>query len=204
VTSGAGAGREQHGKKDMTIKVAWIGVLAAAIPAVIVAFATILTEPGPQAPISKVPAIPPARSPYHSSGPTSCGKNILIQSPANNNLISHGGEGFTITGYACDMKDRSGWLLDLDLKNNYYYLNSAGSPPRPAFTGDGPFTFVDPSIGNDGDSDRRYGIVAVVASASCSKALESVAPDRAGNYEIPRLPRGCQAEDPSYVLVSRP
>jgi hypothetical protein len=36
------------------------------------------------------------------------------------------------------------------------------------------------------------------------KALESVAPDRAGNYEIPRLPRGCQAEDPSYVLVSRP
>jgi hypothetical protein len=186
----------------MTIKVAWIGVLAAAIPAVIAAFAAMLTEPGPPGPTAQVPAIPPASSPYHSSGPTSCGKNILIQSPVSNHLISHGGEGFTITGYACDMKGRSGWLLDLDLKNNYYYLNSAGSPPRPAFTGDGPLAFVDPSIGNDGDSGRRYGIVAVAASASCSMALESVEPDRAGNYEIPRLPRGCQAEDPSYVLVS--
>jgi|tagenome__1003787_1003787.scaffolds.fasta_scaffold19216236_1 hypothetical protein len=89
-------------------------------------------------------------------------------------------------------------------EKGHRYLNSAGSPPRPAFTGDGPFTFVDPSIGNDGDRGRRYGIVAVAASASCSKALKSVEPDRAGNYEIPRLPRGCQAEDPSYALVSRP
>lgn len=202
--SRARPGHERHGKKDIAIKVAWIGVLAAAVPAIIAAFATILTAPRPREPMTKAPATSPAPSRSPSPAPASCSKNILIQSPVKNYLISHGGKGFTITGYACGMNGRSGWLLDLDLKNDYYYLNSAGSSPRPAFTGDGFFAFFDPGIGNDGDRGRRYGIVAVPASASCSKALESVEPDNAGNYEIPRLPRGCQAEDPLYVLVSRP
>ena len=55
--------------------------------------------------------------------------------------VANGGQGVEVTGYACNMNGRTGWLFDYDYDadngDGYYYLNYTGSSHDPAIPGNG-------------------------------------------------------------------
>jgi hypothetical protein len=137
--------------------------------------------------------------------PSACSKKLQITAPQDGQKVT-GTTGAEITGTACGLRaDESAWVFDQDLYDQKYYLvYDPDIGPRAATSQDGKFAILDQPIGDPGDSEKPYSIVAVLASAQCKTSVMAKRPDTEGNYAFQPLPAGCQVIDQVQILESQP
>jgi hypothetical protein len=133
-----------------------------------------------------------------------CANNLTITSPRAGQYVANGLQGVEVTGTACGMSRKTGWLFDYDPNDGYYYLDYSTSSPTPVAVNNGGWAYYDTDIGNPGDKNQTYGITAVLASPSCTNELENAKPDSAGDFRFNTFPPGCQVEVTVDVVVTYP
>jgi hypothetical protein len=146
----------------------------------------------------------PANPSSATAGP-SCAKHIKITAPkAGTSVI--GTKGVLVTGTSCGLAvGDSVWVFEHDPFDGMYY---AVYDPDVGFKAvsshDGGFTILDKPIGDPGDADKRYAILALLANSQCSKGILATKPDSSENYVFQVLPAGCVVGDQTEILESQP
>jgi hypothetical protein len=141
--------------------------------------------------------------PWHHDNP--CTDNLAITSPSDGQTVtSSPTQGVKVTGTACNLNTRTGWLFDQDLDDGYYYVDYSTSFPTPVAVNNGSWAFYDAGIGNKGDKNVTYQITVVLASPLCTIELERAKPDSSGDFKFKNSPPGCQIEDTVAVVVTYP
>jgi hypothetical protein len=140
--------------------------------------------------------------PWHHDNP--CTTNLIIISPKGGRSVANGAQGIKITGTACGMSGKTGWLFDYDPNDQYFYLDYSTTLPSPVTVNNGNWAYYDMPIGNKGDQNQTYSITVVLASVACTNELEKAKPDSAGDFRFKTFPSGCQVEDTADVVVTYP
>lgn len=126
-------------------------------------------------------------------------RGIEIKSPTERQGV-HGAEGILITGTAGPFEKQALRVFDL-ADNGLYYLVDVG----PIAVQDGYWSLRYRHIG-DGQTDigRVFTMTAVLADASCERALDSAKPNHEGDRPFPQLPAGCRIMDQVKVVKIGP
>jgi hypothetical protein len=142
-----------------------------------------------------VAATPPTPSP--------CPKKLTIESPEAGAKVD-GATGTVIKGPVCGLSTgETVWVFEHDsYDNNYYLVYDPNVGLRSVTSGNGRFAVPSGPIGDPGDKDKQYTIVAVVASRQCGDAITNTDADEDENYVFESLPQGCESSDQVQILVS--
>ncbi len=136
--------------------------------------------------------------------PPECPRQVTIEKPVNGQEVD-GVEGVDVSGSVCGLDaGATVWLFEYDSFDQTYYLAyDANVGQRPLKSGNGGFVIHDGPIGDPGDENKSYEIVAVVADEVCRREIESTPLDANGNYVFHPLPTGCRDAARVGVLVSQ-
>jgi hypothetical protein len=125
----------------------------------------------------------------------SCPNSLNITSPSAGQSETGGkNENILVTGTACAMNGKTGWLFWQDTDGTYY-LEYYHNPPVPTITSNGSWSYAINDLGNIGDKNQQYGISVVLASPTCTNELERTKPDSNDDIGFKVLPSGCQVEN---------
>jgi hypothetical protein len=158
--------------------------LTACSPSVETAPSTVTVTPSSEAPktTSSAPVVTtPARA--------ACAKTVEIVSPENGAAIN-GKQGTTFTFNVCDLKGRSGWLLERttgDTASDYTVVGDG----EPSIDTEGQGVSVhDSPIGDEGITKQDVNIYIVAGGDACSDPLRKAVEDN-GN-QIANVPAACE------------
>jgi hypothetical protein len=135
---------------------------------------------------------------------TPCTDKLRITSPGDGDNFTSGTEKvLTITGTDCALGIDTGWLLEYDHADKYYYLDYNGSVPAPVVQSShaGTWSFPDVAIGDAGDQKQPHTIILVLASKACAKILATT-PQTGGDYKLRSIPSVCTIADQRTVYVT--
>lgn len=172
--------------KSVTVRAAVIGGVLALISGVIIALIN---------GVFSVASSPPT--------PSSCPRKVSIKTPDAGDRVD-GGNGTVINGPVCGLSaGETVWVFEHDsFDKNYYLVYDPNVGVRPATSGNGQFAMPSGPIGDSGDKDKQYSIIAVVASSECGDSIVHRDADEDGNYVFESLPPGCENVDQVQILVT--
>jgi hypothetical protein len=137
---------------------------------------------------------------------TTCQGGLRITSPGDGDTFTSGiDKVLTIAGTDCALGSDTGWLVEYDHADKYYYLDYNGSVPAPVVQSShaGTWSFPDVAIGDAGDQKQPYTIMLVLASKACAKLLATT-PQIDGDYKLRSIPSVCTIADQRIVYVTYP
>lgn len=183
-------GSGSRGPKNLEVLIAKIGRNTAVITAV-TAVVTLIGAIVAVVHVTGQPSSAPPPSVTAIAAPTAlpCKENLVITSPRPGQHVT-GHLGAHVTGTACDLASRSGWLFDHDSEDPYYYEVFPDSP-GPVVRQDGKWSTIDQPVGGPGDVDKKYFLTLVLASTSCDNALRQLQPTDQ-DYQLLGFPPGCR------------
>lgn len=190
-------GAQKKTRVALTMVLATIPVVGGIITAIINGLFS--SDPQPTTP-------PPPTALSSTIAPTTpvCEKKVEIKVPKTGARVD-GAKGTEITGVACGLASGEGvWIFEYDsFDKNFYLVYDANTGPRPVTEDSGDFTIFDGPIGDPGDRNKQYALIATVGTSRCQATIEDASPDENDNYVFRTIPADCKKTHQVQILESQ-